>query len=286
MSFFKKITSGEFRNKMLLMAEAPFLPFVYPFFAYMAQTPSRRKWLYLRTEHFFPLRRASFYVLDKLFEKECDHFKKPSYDGNAGYILDLKYALAHDYFNKKIYNNNYRHSLQHLREIVGEGKGDGYTIIDFGAGAGVMTRMVKAKYPLARVVGLDIRPEIASYNTIMYPEINWGHVKELLQYTTKDESKNTTILLCNGVINFMEEKELDALFEANPDYVVWFYYTSFLDPAKEYMREDLILKKKHNDVDYNMPKVAKNHHYTFSYVITPHQEGSGNFVHGVSRKMN
>ncbi len=269
------------QDKGLLLLESPLYPFVYLFLTHSLKTEKGRKKLYLQTKDFFPLRRLCFYILDKLFEKECNHFKNPSYAGYAGYILDLKYALAHSYFNKKTYKNNYRYSFEYLDVILKNQNEEDFTIIDFGCGAGVMTRMVKEKYKGADVVGLDIRKETMEYNTILYKDISWDLVSSLNTHIKSSPHKKT-ILICNGVINFMTFEELQDLLSKKIDYFVWFYYTAYQSPKLEYTRDVDILSLKHNDVDYNMPRILKQHNYSFEYTLVPIEEGSGNFVHGYS----
>lgn len=270
------------QDKGLLLLESPMYPFVYLFLQHTLKTEQGRKKLYLQTKGFFPLRRLFFYVLDKLFEKECNHFKNPSYAGYAGYILDLKYALAHSYFNKKTYQNNYKYSFDYLHSILKSEKVEDVTIIDFGCGAGVMTRMIKERFAKARVVGLDIRKETMEYNTILYTDISWDLVTSLDVYKSKSPH-HKTILICNGVINFMTFEELQSLLSKKIDYFVWFYYTSYQDPSMEYKRNEDVLLVKHNDVDYNMPKILERHQYSFDFTLVPIEEGVGNFIHGMSR---
>lgn len=274
----------EIGNKVLLIIESPLYPVIYLFLKYKLKTEQGRKDLYLKTKGFFPLRRLFFYILDKLFEEECNHFKKPSYDGYAGYILDLKYALAHNYFNKKTFNNNYVYSVSHIQSIIAAHKHTDFSIIDYGCGAGVMTRLVEKMFPVSTVVGLDIRKETLEYNTILYPTVTWDLVSSLDKYI-ESASHKKTILLSNGVINFMTLQELEDLLSKKIDYIVWFYYSSYKDPKKEYSRNEIILSKKHNDIDYNIQRLLDKYRYTFKYTVVPIGEGGGNFIHGVSKRM-
>ena len=267
-------------NKILLLIETPFFPFLYPFFSYMMKTPARRKWLYLKTKGFFPFKRLSFYILDKLFEKECAYYSKPSYDGIAGHILDLKYAIAHDYFNHQIFESNYHYSLDSVKRLLDTNILEDVQIIDYGCGAGVMTRLIKKTFPQACVVGLDIRDEVMEYNSILYPEITWSTVSKL---DTLSANGIPTILLCNGVINFMTEKEVHDLLSKKLAHIVWFYYTSHENPKEVYERETKpVLIKKHNDVDYNVPLFTKEHGYDFVFDIATMRNGGGVFVYGTS----
>ena len=269
-------------SKLLLIFELPFYPFVYLFLDYAVKNKPTRKWLYMRTKSFFPFKRISFYVLDKLFEKECNHFSKPSYDGNAGYILDLKYAIGYFSFNRSIYENNYTYSLKHLADIFTKGDIKNYRIIDFGCGAGVMTRLVKEQYKEAEVIGLDIRKEIMEYNNVLYPDIIWKDVGAL-NSLLKEEKQ--TILLCNGVINFMKEKELYELFNKEINYFIWFFYTPYENPEMVYKKSDSpVIEVTHNDIEYNMPLITNMYGYSFDFSLIKKNEGSGLFVSAISAK--
>lgn len=262
------------------MLEMPLYPIMYHYLVNKLSTAHGREELYLKSGYFFPLRRLSFFILDRLLVRESNSHTKPTYEGIAGYMLDLKHAIAHPYFNYQIYHNNYIHSLSSLRDIVSEKNGKDFLIIDFGCGAGVLTRILKKIYKEAHVVGIDIRKETMVWNGILYPDITWGMVSDISTILANHVNRDKTVLISNGVLNFMQEGDIDKLLAEKIKYIVWFYYISFTNPASEYVKKEKVLAVNGDVVDYNLQLFSQNHHYDFTY---KHLIKKGiHFIHGVS----
>lgn len=209
---------------------------IYIYLNNKIRTKEGRKILYLRSGKFFPFKRLSFYVLDKILIQESNSYRNPTYEGLAGYILDLKHAIAHNYFNYNIYNNNYIYSINYIRKILSESKEQNYAIIDFGCGAGVFSRIVKNLFKNVKVIGLDVRKETMDCNAILYKDITWGLVSDI-DFYIKDIDREKIILINDGVVNFMNETDIDEMLSKKIKYIVWFYYFSFSDPVKEYSKD-------------------------------------------------
>lgn len=269
-------------DKVLLLIQLPLYPIVYFFLNRELQTKVGRERLYLRSVKYIPFRRLLFFVLDKLFLKASENYSRPSYDGLAGYILDLKYAIAHSSFTQKIFHSNYSHTLSNIEKLTASSDGRKVSIIDFGCGAGVLTRAIASQFTDAHVIGLDIRSETMNSNSILYKAVEWGLVSSLDKYLI-NQKKMHTILICNGVINFMTEQEINSLLSKKIESITWFYYANFVNPEKEYQREEVVLSKESNDVHYNVPLLLRRYGYSFDYKLVPSATSIGYFVHGISK---
>ncbi len=269
----------KFLDKALLLIELPFYPFVYYFLQNKLKTKEGRRYLFLKTKGYVPLRRLLFYVLDKIFIKMSNNYTLPSYEGVAGYVLDLKFSIAHSYFSDFIFKNNYSYTFKSLKKILKESPKI-VSVIDFGCGAGVLARACAKEFPNLHVTGLDIREEVMEYNSLLYNDVVWDNVNNLDSYVQTFE-KNT-ILICNGVINFMKQDELEMLLSKKVEYIIWYYYTP-VDPVLYADSKEKILSHESNDIHYNLPLFLKESNYSFEYGLIPNTTGPGFFLHAVSK---
>jgi hypothetical protein len=276
-------TLSEIGNKVLLVLEWPFYPMVFLFLKTRLQTYEGRKNLYLKTDGYIPLRRLNMYVLDKFFLKITNNYANPSYEGLVGYILDLKYSVANNHFNKRIFKNNYSYTINNIRKMFEQYGLLSITIIDFGCGAGRLTRLIANTFSKVEVIGLDIRHEIMEYNNILYKNITWGHISSLGVHLDTYGVEDT-LLVCNGVINFMTLHELGNLLSRKINHIVWFYFT-LTDPGHDEGKNTKILSLENNDVHYNLPVFLKEYGYSFTYGLIPNTTGPGFFLHGISKKL-
>ncbi len=264
-------------------------PFYLPMKWYIKKhlaTKEGRQQLYLRTQSFFPFRRLSVYILDHIFVELTKEYTLPSYQVLAGFVMDLKHLVGNWRFVRRVFETNYKYTLQHIADVLSDGNKTIESIIDIGCGSGMLTNEIKELHPLMNVVGFDMRDETIEYNKILFPNVDWQCMSSLDAYMNTIK-KEHTLLILNGVINFMKKEELEHILRLGCSTIVWFYHTGIEDLSRMNASGEYILDKESDHyVHYNLPRFLSEHQYTFVYDAFKHKQGTGYFIHGVSQKNN
>ena len=271
-------------DKIVLVAELPFYPLTRFFLERMLRTKEGRRFLYLHSGGVVPLRRLLMFTLDKIFVKEIKNYALPSYGKDyPGYVLDYKYLIATDFFNASIIKNNYSHTLGSIAESIKKYGKDITTIIDFGCGAGVLTRMIADAHKDKKVIGLDMREDTMECNNILAPSIRWDLASKLGSYV-QQYGKDNILLVCNGIITFMKQAEVEDLFAKQVKCITWFYYTPVTDPDTLLKSTEPVFSVVGNDTNYNIAAFSKKYGYSFSYHFVRMGDHATNFLSGVSER--
>ncbi|HEX6774411.1 MAG TPA: methyltransferase domain-containing protein, partial [Methylomirabilota bacterium] len=81
-------------------------------------------------------------------------------------------------------------------------------VVDLGAGAGNVTRLIKMRWPTARITGVDTSPEMLAKAAAAAPEITW----QLADLGTWRPERPVDVIYSNAALHWLEGH--DTLFPA------------------------------------------------------------------------